>query len=306
MPGSPPTSRVVAILEALAGSEGGVASSALARSLDLSTSTVSLILAALADAKYVERLPDRSYLLGTGLMRLLSPLERRFPILGVANEELAQLSAQFGCGASISRIGLDGQEVILTTGATRQLGITPGVRVPIDPPTGTIAMAWRSPQVIDDWLSNVPAAIRESTRTGLSQVKTLGYAVYGIRPDAGSTIDRLRDLLNSIQIEHDAEQLQEQLDQLAALVGSRIYTTTELEAGAPKDVSHIIAPIFADQQPRYLLSMHLMKQSVPAKELSSHVITLLKSARTLTATLSAKRADNQEADQPEVSNDLFA
>ena len=291
MPGSPPTSRVVAILEALAGSEGSVASSALARSLDLSTSTVSLILAALADAKYVERLPDRSYRLGVGLMRLLSSLERRFPILGVANEELAQLSAVSGCGASISRVGADNQEVILATGPTQQLGITPGVRVPIDPPTGTIAMAWRPQAAVDDWLSNVPSAVRENTRKGLTQVKTLGYAVYGIRPDAGSTIDRLRDLLNSIQIEHDAEKLHEQLDQLAAFVGSRIYTTAELETRAPRDVSHIIAPIFAaDRQPRYLLSLHLMKQSVPAQELASCVSALLKCAQALTNALSTTRA----------------
>lgn len=50
MPASPPTSRVIAVLEALAASSDGIASAALARSLGLSTSTVSLILGTLQDA----------------------------------------------------------------------------------------------------------------------------------------------------------------------------------------------------------------------------------------------------------------
>lgn len=283
MSASPPTSRVIAILEAVAASEDGVASSALARSLGLSTSTVSLILAALAEAKYVERLPDRSYLLGSGLMRLLPSMERRFPILGVANEELAQLSATFGCGASISRVGPDSQEVILTAGSTEQLGIRPGVRVPIDPPTGTIAMAWKSSDEIDRWLGGSPPITRETYRRGLSQVRLLGFAVYGIRPDAGPVIDHLRDLLNSIQTEHNADHLHDQLDQLAAFVGSRIYTAAELETDVRKDVSHMIAPIFAaDRQPKYLISLHPMKKAVSPDELTSHVDAVLKSARTLT------------------------
>lgn len=289
MSASPPTSRVVAVLEALAAADGGVAASALARSLGLSTSTLSLILSTLREAHYVERLPDRSYRLGAGLMRLLTALQGRFPILPAANDELAQLAATFGCSASLSRVAPGGQEVILTVGATEQMGISPGISVPIDPPHGTMTMAWRSPEEIDRWLSRVPAAIRETYRSGLSQVRQLGYAVYGIRPDTGSMIDHLRDLLVSIQAEHDADHLHDQLDQLAAYVGSRIYAAAELSNDTRKDVSHLIAPIFAaDGQPRYFISLHLMKRAIPADELSSHVQAMLNSARILTDQIGGK------------------
>lgn len=292
MSASPPTSRVIAILETLARSEEGVPAASLARSLDLSTSTLSLILATLREAHYVERLPDRSYRLGAGLMRLLPALQGRFPILATANDELAQLSATFGCGASLSRVAHGGQEVILTMGATEQLGIIPGVSVPNDPPHGTMAMAWRLPEEIDRWLSNVPPAMRETYRTGLSEVRQLGYAVYGIRPDPGSVIDHLRDLLVAIQTEHNADQLHGQLDQLAMFVGSRICTAAELRSDRRKDVSHVIAPIFAaDRQPRYLISLHLMRQSVATEELSFHVDALLKSARMLTDQIDGRMPD---------------
>lgn len=283
MTASPPTSRVIAVLENLAGSNESVVASTLARSLGLSTSTVSLILATLREANYVERLPDRSYRLGSGLMHLFTSLQGRFPILGAANDELAQLSATFGCGASISRLGPGSQEVMLTMGATEPLGIKPGVRVPVDPPHGTIARAWRSDEEINRWLSKVPPGLRETYRKGLTQVRQLRFAVYGIGPDAGSMIDQLRGLLDSIQTEHSADHLHDHLDQLAAFIGSRIYTIAELETADPKDVSHIISPIFsADRQPRYLIALHLMKQSVPADELLSHVHALLKSTGTLT------------------------
>lgn len=282
MSASPPTSRVIAILEALAGAEGSVASATLARSLGLSTSTVSLILATLSEARYVERLPDRSYRLGFGLMRLLESLQGRFPILGVANDELAQLSATLGCGASLTRLGPDGLEVVLAMGSSEQLGIRPGVRMPSDPPADTFTMAWRPPGEVERWLSQVPPATRETYRKGLVQVRSLGFAVYGIRADTSSMVGQLRSLLDSIQTEHDTDRLHDRLDQLAAFIGSRIYTAAELATGQRKDVSHVVAPVFAaDRQPRYLISLHLMRQSVPAEELSSHVEALLKSARTL-------------------------
>lgn len=291
MSSSPPTSRVVSVLEALAASDGGVSGSTLARSLGLSTSTLSLILSTLREAHYVERLPDRSYRLGVGLMNLLTSLQGRFPILAAANEELAQLSATFGCSASLARTYSGGQEVILTVGPTEQLGIKPGVSVPTDPPHGTMTMAWRSPTEVKHWLSKAPSSIRDACETGLIEVRQLGYAVYGMRPDAGPMIDHLRDLIVSIQTEPNTDYLHAQLDQLAAIIGSRIYTASELGNGDRKDVSHIIAPVFAaDKQPRYLISLHLMKQSVTGDEIATCVKKLLNSACILTKQIGGERA----------------
>jgi DNA-binding IclR family transcriptional regulator len=277
------------VLDALAGVQDGVQASAIARSLGLSTSTLSLILSTLAEAHYVERLPDRSWKLGVGLMRLASALQGRFPILAAANEELAQLAATFGCSGSLSRATPDGQDVILTVGDTDELGIRPGVTVPGDAPHGTMVMAWRSPPEIERWLSTVTPALQEIYERALSEVRQLGYGVYGIRAETGSMIDQLRGLLQSIQAEPDADHLQGQLDQLAAFVGSRIYTKDELSEDVRRDVSHLIAPVFAaDRQPRYLLSLHLMRRSVAVDERQRHVDALLRSARMLTAQIGGK------------------
>ncbi|MBK9470470.1 MAG: helix-turn-helix domain-containing protein [Gammaproteobacteria bacterium] len=91
------------VLDALADAGGALSASDLARQLDLSTSTLSLILATLRDMHYVDRLPDRSYQLGSGVMRLLHGLQARFPLLGVANEERSRLAGLFGCGCAGAR-----------------------------------------------------------------------------------------------------------------------------------------------------------------------------------------------------------
>ncbi len=281
MANSPPTSRVVRVLDALADAGGALSASDLARQLDLSTSTLSLILATLRDMHYVDRLPDRSYQLGSGVMRLLHGLQARFPLLGVANEELSRLAGLFGCGCTLARVDADSQEVILTAGATAAAGIQPGVRLPLDPPHGAIAMAWRPADEIARWLQGAGAA--DAQRQALAYVRQLGYAVYGIRRNADAMIEQLRELLGAVQRADSMDALHRQLDELARAVGSRIYSPEELASGNSLDVSLVIAPAFgADARPRYLVSLQLMRDAVPVAELESRIAAVMHSARTLT------------------------
>jgi DNA-binding IclR family transcriptional regulator len=268
----------------LAASPDGLTASAMARALGLSTSTLSLILTTLRELNYVERLPDRSHRLGFGVMRLLDGLQNRFPLLGAANDELTRLAKKFGCGCTLARLG-DSQEVILTVGSTADLGIGPGVHLPLDPPHGTIAMAWRSAREIDRWLSSSPLTGKREAdqRNALAYVRRLGFAVYGIRQNAHATISQLRDLLSAVQIADSADTLRRQLDQLALVVGTRIYTVDELAARNHRGVSHIIAPAFgADGQPRYLVALHIMRDAVSPDDLDRYIAELLRSTAALT------------------------
>lgn len=292
MADSPPTSRVIAVLETLAAANEGVTASEMSRKLGLSTSTLSLILSTLREANYIDRLPDRSYRLGFGVMSLLNGVKRRFPLLGVANDELTRLAEKFGCGATLARLGATSQEVVLTVGATADLGIDPGVHLPLDPPHGTIAMAWRSPPEIEQWLSSSPdtSRRRKDQRDGLAYVRQLGFAVYGIRQDASSMIGQLRDLLRAVQVADSTDSLHRQLDELASVVGSRIYSVDELKLRNPKGVSHIIAPVFgADGQPRYLLSLHIMRDAVAPDELDNYIEELLRSVELLTLQIGGRQ-----------------
>ena len=151
---SPPTARVVAVLEALSAAPDGLSSSALARDLGLSTSTAATILAALNSTGYVERQADKSYRLGPGLLRLLDGLRRRYPLLGVADVELESLASELDCGVTLARVTTDSLEVILTAGSTEDLDNRAGHRVPLDVPYGAVAMAWQDGAAIDEWLAS--------------------------------------------------------------------------------------------------------------------------------------------------------
>src|SRR5205823_2361202 len=78
-PVSPPTDRVVAVLELLAGNESRTVSE-VARALDLNRSTATAVLTALAGAGWVERLPDRGYVLGPGLLPVAEAAFARLPV----------------------------------------------------------------------------------------------------------------------------------------------------------------------------------------------------------------------------------
>jgi DNA-binding IclR family transcriptional regulator len=291
---SPPTSRVIAVLETLADSPEGLAASSMARTLGLSTSTLSLILMTLREMNYVERLPDRSFRLGAGVMRLFNGLKERFPLIGVGNDEINRLFELFGCGCALARIGPYSQEVVLTAGQTADLGIHPGVRLPLDPPHGAIAMAWRSAQEIDQWLLDTPYANNDEGTTDqrdvLASIRDLGFVVYGIHQSGISMIDQFRDLLRAVQQADSTDSLQRRLDQLALFVGTKIYTADELASRRRRDVSHIIAPVFGvDEQPRYLVSLHVMRDSISPDDLQQCIDQLLRSTEVLSAHIGGRR-----------------
>ena len=283
---SPPTSRVIAVLEILATNPEGLSGVEIARRLDLSTSTISLILKTLREENYVERLDDRSYRLGFGVLRLLNGVARSFPILGIANDELNRLQAKFGFGCTLARIDAGRQEVVLTVGSTQGFGITPGVSVPLQPPHGTIAMAWRSAEDIDQWLNSTwrhePSQQGKRQKKIMRDIRKMGLAAYGIQNNADETISQLRELLASVQTEDPQDILHAKLDQLAASVGTRIYTANELSKRECRGVSHIIAPVFGpEEQPRYLISLHVMQDEVSPDDLRFYNEELLATANVI-------------------------
>src|SRR2546422_1556470 len=101
---SPPTDRVVAVLEYLAANPRGVSASAAARALGLNGSTCAVLLASLERARWVERARDKTYRLGAGLLSLVDAMRGRFPLLGAGDSLLRRLSQELGCPGVLTRI----------------------------------------------------------------------------------------------------------------------------------------------------------------------------------------------------------
>lgn len=297
MSASPPTSRVIAILDILSDySANGLSSSEVARIAGLSTSTTASILSTLDEATYVERLQNRSYRLGRGLLKLLSGLHGRYPLLGAADDELSRLSTMTGCGCSLARVDPGDLEVVLKVGGGEGFEPRVGHRVPLGPPYGCMAVAWRSPEHIEEWLSTAPQSLARSDadalRRVLGQIRSCGYAVYSVERDVQTTLQQLSELLDQADNPAPIAAMRRQLSQLAAAAAPRIYTTTELVERQRRPVSYVIAPVFGPEaQPRYLVSLHIMRELVPAHDLDHYTQALLQSAKALSAAIGGRWPD---------------
>lgn len=284
------------MLEALADSaSGGLSLSDVAHKLGLSMSTTASILATMDEAQYVERLPNRAYRLGPGLVRLLAGLRSRYPLLGAADEELSRLSALVGRGCTLARINADDLEVVLTVGTVDEFETRVGQRMPLHPPHGSIAVAWRSPDSINEWLSDAPDPLAPdeiaTVRSTLTEIAARGYAVYNVKRDVQTMVHQIRQLLGQAGDHAPTEVLRRLL--LSAVAGIGIYSTAELADRRRRPVSYVIAPVFGpDRQPRYLISLHIMRDAVSADDLDHYIDALLQTATTLTKVGGGHRPDS--------------
>ena len=276
------------MLDALAAAPQGRSSFALARQLGLSNSTTAAILTALHDSAYVERQPDKTYRLGRGLLRILGGLREQHPLLGFADEEVGRLAEQAGVGANFTRITPDDLEVLLCFGATSDLDNHPGHRLPMEPPHGALAMAWRSPEEIEEWLETAPHALSteqaSAQRDTLEDIRHLGYAVYRLQNDPHAVIERIRELLGTVPPDASVAEVRSKLGHFASIVGTDAYSAAQLAIRQRRGVSYVIAPVFGpDGQPRYIVSLHVMRESVPQDELDRYVAELTRCTHALTA-----------------------
>jgi DNA-binding IclR family transcriptional regulator len=293
---SPPTDRVVGVLNLLAAEDKGLSASAIARRLQMTSSTCATLLAALDGADYVERSPDKTYRLGSGLLPLAQSLHGRFPLLGVAHDELSRLCAELRCGATLTRIAGDHLRVLVAVGANGQdpLGVAPGDRFPLSPPYGAIAMAWRPDAEVDQWIDSASAIMtpteRDHERRVMVDIRTRGVGVWSLEPRAAPLVERIRSLIGDLASSPTSQQLRDQVTELFAVFGRHGYTADELAARRSLSVGYVLAAIFgADGQPRYEIDLHVLRTTMSGAVLDDALDRVLESAALLTGVIGGER-----------------
>src|SRR5271156_1597429 len=215
---SPPTGRVMDVLETLSDSPGGRTSAELAKICGISTSTCALVLAELERRTWVTRRDDRRYTLGSGLFGLVHGLRAQFPLLDRGRDALGFLHTTLGAGCSMSKIGPTHLITVDAVGHGTDGEHAVGQRFPIGPPFGLVAMAWR-----DD----------DAAHTSLH--------------------DRLAAVLASLE---PTAQVTRQLSTLMTIVTLQSVTNaleTELAS-----TEFVVLPIFGqDGEPEYQIEIHL-------------------------------------------------
>jgi len=290
---SPPTERVVTILDFLAGHPDqrfGV--SELARRAGLSKPTCLGIVTALTDAGYLVRdAADKTYRLGPSLITLGHKAQESMRVSPAAREELRRLSARFGVTAALSGV-IDDRITLLDLVAPA--GARPGVEVgqsyPFAPPVGLMFVLWDD-AAERNWLAKeatIPLRTdTERLRRVIVECRTDGYLVE--RQTAGGR--RLYALMAGMSSTLPDE-LRALLGELISDIGERVYLRTENARGRKRhDISVISAPVYDHYQRQVMVASMHIGEALTDGEIREHARVLVATADEVTRHLGGVKPD---------------
>lgn len=156
--GSPSAQRVIAILNFFADHPGRAFSlTDLVRSLRLSRATAHAFLTTLANAGYLYRATDKTYVLGPALAGIGQVANEHFSPMQVAQPEMRRLADEFD--VVCSAVFRDGKDIVVRERATSRsnLGFTlpSGGRLPLRPPFGGIFFAAAPQVMVEQWFEQL-------------------------------------------------------------------------------------------------------------------------------------------------------
>jgi DNA-binding IclR family transcriptional regulator len=281
---SPPTDRVVAVVELLAGEDRALNVADITAALGLSRSTVTAVLTGLESAGWVRRLADRGYVLGPGLLGVADAVGRRVPLAGAAAVELAGLAERTRCGATLCEVDGDHLTFLAVDGgpAVFPLGVGVGARLPLRPPAGAVLVAWRSRKEQTAWVARAPHALRPALLDLLDLVRDTGAALWRPDTDHGPLLTLLHDVVSALGERPGRDAVHAHLlDQLLVIAG-RPYTADDLASDEPLPLTFLAVPVLgADGQPRYELSLGSPTPVVPRPDRDRYLEELRSTAKRL-------------------------
>ncbi|WP_405139224.1 helix-turn-helix domain-containing protein [Nocardia sp. NBC_01388] len=241
---SPPTQRVISIVELLAAQQHTLTSAEIADSLDLNRSTAGAILSALAERGWVRRLPDLTYQLGPAVAALGRRVADSRGDRIWLNEELERLAARVDCGAALTAVAGERIEFVAVTRDRLTVGIEAGARIPLRAPAGAAIIAHSSAARQQDWLQTRGPERREEYRDVLSTLRTTGNCAWRLEPDSMPTVRVLSEVADHLADHPASKDLRGRvLAQLGTIIGSA-YDQATLDAEIPLPISYMSAPVF--------------------------------------------------------------
>lgn len=267
--GSPPTRRVVSVVELLAESERALTVSEIVERLSLARATVTAVLAELCEANWVVRDASLAYRRGPALARL-SPAEPVGAAVAVG-AELAALAEAAGCGTTLSRISDDRLTIVAKqyAGARIVPGLSVGQSVPVVYPAGAAVMPWRTPAERQRWLATTNG--RPGAAELLDFVTAHGFAMFRPEADDAGLVDLLTELLGALGAELLQPALRsEALRQLGRLT-SRAYTEADIETRDALPLSYVSAPVFHGDQVPYEVQLGPLRAAAGPEERARYI-----------------------------------
>lgn len=290
---SPPTERVVRVLDFLAGHpEQRFGVSELARRTGLSKPTCLGVVSSLSDAGYLVRdATDKTYRLGPSLITLGHRAQEALRVSPAAREELRRLSSRFGVTAALSAVVDDRITLLdLVSPPGAHPGVVVGQSYPFAPPVGLMFVLWDE-EAQRDWLAKEPTlALRTDTERlhrVITECRSDGYLVERLTPGGR----RLYSLMAGMPT-HLPDELRALLGELVSDIGERVYLRDENAGGRRRhDISVISAPVYDHYRRQVMVaSMHIGK-ALTDNEITERARALVATADAVTGQLGGEKPD---------------
>jgi DNA-binding IclR family transcriptional regulator len=292
---SPPTDRVVSILNALADEpDRPLTVSELAKLLRLSTATCHAIVGRLTASGYLLPTGGRSkrYALGPQVMAIGRAAQRSLVPSTTASASLQELSDEVGYPCSIRTKVQHVVLVVERAGEPEIAGKDLGERYTFAPPVGTSFVLWGTEEIKQEWIAQAPFPLppEEDEQLAIIAASSVrrGYAVHRLVSEtrrqlhlalAGSSGDDLAD-----------EPLSGLLAELLKTAWTGAILLDGLDAKASLPIAAVSAPVYdADGLARWIVEVHVNDElSVRSAERIGR--ELAKAANDITASIGGRGA----------------
>ncbi|BBX05778.1 IclR family transcriptional regulator [Mycolicibacterium aichiense] len=286
---SPPTQRVVAVLDFLAKHpQDKFGLSELSRRLQLAKPTCLGIVTTLTESGYLVRdAADKTYRLGPSLITLGHLAQESLRVNPAARAELSRLSKTFETTAALAGVVDDRITLLELVGPPgSDVGVRVGESYPFAPPVGLMFVLWDD-EALRGWLGRAPTIPLRTETERLDRViaecRTAGYLVERLTPGGRRLYALMAGMSTSMP-----DELRALLGELISDIGERVYLRSEAEGPGSRqrhDVSVISAPVYDHHHRQAMVVSLQIGRALTDAEIAKHAKGLMATADSLTTQL---------------------
>ncbi|PWV71051.1 helix-turn-helix domain-containing protein [Nocardia neocaledoniensis] len=280
---SPPTRRVIAVLELLA-EETPRTSAQIADRLGLSRSTVGNVLTELQGHEWVTRRADLSYELGPALWRTADRGTHHRDDPDPRHSALRRLAREVDCGAALLEVhGAEVRFAIVVENRGRiPAGISIGTHLPLIPPAAATIIAHSDQSSRERWLAAADLEHRTEYETLLADIRVMGAAVWGVDAHSLTTLDVLADVVEHLDHTPNSHILRERVLALLGGISGHPYRPADLDDDTALPISYISAAVLHEHgEPTAELLIGPLRSAVTREERDHYLGALTDSARSI-------------------------
>ena len=268
---SPPTARVVRVLEHLAARPDRPRNTTdIARELGIARATCALVLEELAAAGWITHIPSKGYVLGPRLVPIVQAALTSPASGSLAHDALVALADELGLVCTTS--GVVGDRIFVLDRAgpliTDGLDVHVGMQFPFAPPLGIVNVAWQPDAVVEAWLRTSPRPLSDEDNkrfwAAVEDARATGVYIEELTPQ----VFPLWSLLAGMTRDDVPAALQRAIGDALVPLAGRGYHSRDLVPGRTYPVSIVVAPTFDGRGRQHLaIAAFVADYAVPHRRL---------------------------------------